>query len=317
LSLSQSRFKNEETQSAQESQKDLIKFSGQIFEEIGSLKSLLHDVSDNVQFLHSGSLGSIFGTLYKNLRKAGISEQFALNIAGKLSARGNIHSIQEAIIEARPLLTENIKTFQPFAKGDKRKIFAFIGPTGSGKTTALTKLAIISKLVMESNSFIISADSHKVGGAEQLQTFASIASIPFATVYNKTDLSDALEGQLDKDFIFIDTTGRSPNNKESLNEMKEMLESVKIDVTFLVVSFTTSQNTFANTINSYSIFNPDALILTKLDEAATIGGIITALKEISLPLAYYTTGQKIPEDIEPASKKKLNSFVLQDFLDKN
>ena len=239
LSLSQLRTRDEDALSMQDTQKEFLKLSGQIFDELGSVRTILNDMSDNVRYMHSGLMGNVLGTFYKNLRKAGISEEFALNITGKLSARANISSVKEAAKEAHSLLTDNIRTFQSMAKGDKRKIFAFVGPTGSGKTTALAKLAIISKLVMESNPFIISADSHKVGGAEQLQTFASIASIPFAVVYNRTDLIDSLAGQFDKDFIFIDTTGRSPFNKESISEIKELLEPVKIDVTFLVLSFTT------------------------------------------------------------------------------
>ncbi len=290
-----------------------FRVAGEIYSELDEIKSSLSDISDSVRFIHSGIFTDIVREIYLALRKAEVSDELALQIAGKLTMKGNFNNLSEALTEARILVADNIKIQEPVKKGGGR-IVVLVGPTGCGKTTSLIKIALVSKLVLQSNVLVVSADTHKVGGVEQLQTFASIAALPCEVVYSPDDLQTLISKEIDRDLILIDTPGFSPFHREGLKETGQFIENIGADHIYLVQSFTMSRASFIESYNEFSILKPDALVLTKIDEAPAIGEIITAMKDISLPLAYFSTGQKIPEDIEPASRKKLSMLVLPDKL---
>ena len=294
----------------EESSKKMLENTSQIFEEIAALKDMIGDVSDYVKYRFSGSLGPVFGKVFSELIKADISEDYAQEIIGRLSAEKLGYDFDSAYKRARKILTENIDILPPVKKFDKRKIAAFIGPTGSGKTTTLVKLAIVLKLIIEADVMLVSADIHKVGGIDQLQSYASIAGIPFKAAYTPEEVGVLINSEQQRDFILIDTTGRPHNNKEQLKEIGEMLDSAECDFLYLVESSTSGLSTLKESIKNYKTLKPNALILTKIDETASMGNVIEALRKESLPIAYFTNGQKIPDDIEPATTDFLGEIVL-------
>ncbi|MBI5325368.1 MAG: hypothetical protein HZB41_08890 [Ignavibacteriae bacterium] len=291
-----------------------MRATAQIYDELNVLKSMVSDISESVKYIHSNVLPDIFKDIYVCLRKSELSEEFSLKIASELSSRGNISNFTEALSEARILATEHIIIKEPAKRENKRIISAFIGPTGSGKTTSLIKLALVSKLLLKSNVLVISADANKVGGAEQLQTLASVSSIPFLSVNTHLELKNIIEQEQSRDFIFIDTAGASPNDNEGIEKIAQMMKESKPDNIYLVQSVTMSGSSFLKSLSEFSNMNPDSLILTKFDEAPNIGEIIMALKENQIPVSYITTGQKIPEEIEPASRKAISRALLNDEL---
>ncbi|OGU16076.1 MAG: hypothetical protein A2X61_13255 [Ignavibacteria bacterium GWB2_35_12] len=286
----------------------------QIYDELNSIKSMVSEISDSVKYIHSSVLNDIFKDIYLCLRKSELSEEFSLKIASTLSARANINSFEEALTESRILATEHILIKEPVKGKNKRVVSAFVGPTGSGKTTCLIKLALVSKLLLKSDILIISADSHKVGGVEQLQSLASIGSISYITVNTGDELKNIIEKEKNRDFIFIDTAGYSPLNNSGLENTAMMLRECEPENIYLVQSATMSGSSFSKSISEFSALNPDSLILTKLDEAPSIGEIVMALKDNPIPISYLTNGQKIPEDIEPASRKAISKALLPDEL---
>jgi flagellar biosynthesis protein FlhF len=295
-------------------QNDFLSQARQLYDEIDSIKDTLNTIAESVKYKNSSVLSPIYDKIYKALIDADFSEQYALNIAGDLSSDENINTIEEAIRKARYLITKDIKTVNPLDKGESCKTVLFFGPTGAGKTLSLVKLAIVSKLVMNANTLIISADMHKVGGAEQLETYASIASIPFKAVYSSEELQNLVSQESYRDIILIDTTGRSPKNEKALEELQDIADSIILTHRFLVQSAVVSKATFGATIQHYGKLKPDALILTKIDEAETLGNIVEQIKLKAVPVAYFTTGQIIPDDIEPAERDKLSKIILPDTL---
>lgn len=282
----------------------------QLQNEIHSLREMLSDVSDNVRYRYSAALGPMYSRIFKRLRTEDIKEETALQIVGELSSQGPHPDITEAITQARRILLNHISIADPLQNNGERKVVLCVGTTGSGKTTTIAKLAVLMKLVFKANTLIISADSYKVGGAEQLQTFAAIAGIPFQVAYSTQELRQLLRQETQRDFIFIDTTGRSQQNKAQMNDLAATAEAATPDITYLIQSATTSEATIKQVLKSFKNIRPDALILTKLDEAASLGGIIDALEQHRLPLAYLCTGQQIPDDIEPASREQLAEKIL-------
>ncbi|TAL68412.1 MAG: hypothetical protein EPN82_10485 [Bacteroidetes bacterium] len=295
-----------------------MRATSQIYDELNSIKSMVADISDSVKYIHSSVLTDVFRDVYLCLRKSELTEDFSLKIATALSVRGNINSFDEALTEARILATEHIVIKEPVKKQNSRVVSAFIGPTGSGKTTCLIKLALVSKLLLKANVLVVSADVNKVGGVEQLQTLASVSSIPYQSVNSPSELKNIIEQEQKRDFIFIDTAGNSPLNNAAIENVGSMLKETKPDNIYLVQSVTMSGSSFSKSITEFNTLEPDSLILTKLDEAPLIGEIVMALKDTPIAISYLTTGQKIPEDIEPASRKAISKSLLPDELsDKN
>jgi len=286
----------------------------QLFDEIDTIKESLKTIEQSVKYKNSSVFSKIYDRVYKRLIDSDFSEQFALNVAGNLSSDEKIKTMEDALRKARYLITKDISTVQPIDKGVSCKTFLFFGPTGAGKTLSLVKLAIVSKLVLNANTLIVSADMHKVGGAEQLETYASIASIPFKAVYSSEELQNVVSQESYRDIILIDTTGRSPKNEQGLEELLNIAGSVILTNRFLVQSATVSRASFASTVRHFSILKPDAMILTKIDEAETLGNIVEQIMQKSIPIAYFTNGQQIPDDIEPAERDYLSKMILDDTL---
>lgn len=296
--------------------KDFIDAAGQVFSEINSLRDILDEISDNVRYKYSGVLGETFGRLFKALRKADISEPLALNIVGRITSKNKDADFIKAIELAREELMSGLEFLPPLTLPDQRRVIAFVGPTGSGKTLTLVKLAVVSKLVLKADVFIISADTRKVGGSEQLQTFASIAGIPYQAVYSTEDFENIYARESGRDLIFLDTIGCSQKDPAALEEVESYLEAAGPDLIYLVQSAIAGKMTMAQVLKNFLRLNPSGLVLTHFDETATFGAIAEVLQKYPLPLAYFTNGQKIPEDIEPARKETLSELILPDIKKK-
>jgi flagellar biosynthesis protein FlhF len=304
-----------------------------LISEIASLKDVINEMSENIKYKYTGTMSPNLAKIFKILRNSDISEDFALEIIGRITIKGYANEFKQAIDEARRVILNRLKFANPIAKMKSKQIVTFLGATGSGKTTSLIKLAIISKLLNKSNVLIISTDTYKVGGFEQLQTLASISGIAFATAYSPEELKNIIREESKFDLIMIDTVGRNPNNYEDMKNIMEFQKAVSPDLTYLVISATTSESALENTISKFERFLIDkseinekndekaanninnkktelATIITKVDESSGLGNIVSALHKRDLPLAYFTTGQLIPDDIEPADSEKLNEYLF-------
>lgn len=284
----------------------------EVYAELSNLRLLINDISDNIKYRHSGSMSSEFSKLYKLLRKAELSEEFSLYIVNILSRKDFTKELPELIEEAKLIITKEILIHEQLKIiPNKTQKIMFIGMTGSGKTSSLIKIAVICKLLLKARVLIVSADSYKVGGADQLQTFASIAGLNFRSVYNGQELNSLLKNEKEYDFIFIDTPGRNYKEEQSFKALKNLIEMSEPDQTMMVLSATTSESTLTDNLKCFKSFKPNSIVLTKIDECSTIGGIVGFLAKSKLPLIYLATGQKIPDDIEPADRNKISNFIFE------
>ena len=211
----------------------------------------------------------------------------------------------------------------------KQKLIALVGPTGIGKTTTLAKLAayyIIAVSKLEKRSLdvrVITLDQFRIGAAFQIKKYCEHMGIPLIIATDPLDLHKYLDLYKDSaDIICIDTTGRSPTDPEKILEMQKYFDEIepgRIE-THLVVSAVTKAADIIEIIKQYSVFNFSSLIVTKLDETANVGSIISVLDEYKIPVAYITEGQTVPKDIARASKlvllRKLTGFSL-DYINDN
>ncbi|WP_026841145.1 flagellar biosynthesis protein FlhF [Citrifermentans bremense] len=192
------------------------------------------------------------------------------------------------------------------------RIVAVVGPTGVGKTTTIAKIAALYALNRRVSVAMVTMDNFRVGAVEQLKTYAKIMDLPLEVAGNSQELGKALARHSDKDLIMIDTAGRSPKDTERLDELKGYLEAHNgIDV-YLCLSATTRTREIDEIIATFGTLPITKLLFTKLDESRSLGCIVDTYLKHKVPLSYFSTGQKVPEDIEVASSRKLAALVVQE-----
>ena len=197
-------------------------------------------------------------------------------------------------------------------KAGRPKIVALIGTTGVGKTTTVAKIA--AKFVLEKGVreiALIAADNYRIAAVEQLKTYSDILGLPLEVVFTTADLKAKLRQHRDKKLILIDTAGRSQNNEEQMGELKDFLATEPSIEKHLVLSATTKERDAEAIFERFAACRPDRILLTKTDETENVGFIVNLLFDRRLALSYLTTGQTVPDDIEPAKPEALARLMLR------
>ena len=198
----------------------------------------------------------------------------------------------------------------------KMRLLAFIGTTGVGKTTTIAKLTARYALLERRSVGVITLDTHRIGAAEQLQKYGEILRVPVKIAHDKLELIGQLNdfAQEGKEIILLDTAGRSPNEMIPLGETANLFEGVGSVQKYLTLPAMLGPREMDNVVTKFQhIFTPDAVILTKLDEASDhtcFGRLLTLQAKYGLPLAFITTGQKVPDDIVLPDAHAIASRIL-------
>jgi flagellar biosynthesis protein FlhF len=185
-------------------------------------------------------------------------------------------------------------------------IFAVFGPTGAGKTTSVAKLAAQQVLRFGPEAVaLFTSDTYRIAGVEQLNIYARILGVPVEVIRGPQDLFDALQRQQGRRWIFIDTMGLSPRD-ERLDEQLLWLDALGPHLQrFLLVPASLAGRSLEQTMRPYQKLSLNAAILSKVDEAPACGAALEWLAQRKLPLAFFSDGQKVPEDIHPLRWEQL------------
>lgn len=197
-------------------------------------------------------------------------------------------------------------------KKNSPRIIALVGPTGVGKTTTTAKLAAMYALNRGNKVALITMDIFRVGAVEQLKTYSRIMGIPLEVASTPKELEKAVEKHSACDLIFIDTAGRSHKDKEKLDEMKNFLEDKIPMEVYLCLSATTKDRELEEVLKRFRIFQISKVVFTKIDECESVGNMVNLLMKDNLQIAYFTTGQRVPEDIEIATPAKLADMIFRE-----
>ncbi len=192
----------------------------------------------------------------------------------------------------------------------KGGIFALLGPTGVGKTTTIGKLA--TRYVLEHGAdsvALVTTDSYRVAAHEQLRTFGRILGVSVRVVDETHSLPQILASLKHKSLVLIDTAGLHANDP-SLQFQLQTLRNCPEVQNLLVMACTSQASVLANACRTYAAAGLQACILSKLDEAGTMGDALSLVIERSLPVAYETHGQNIPDDIKVAQAHNLVSKAV-------
>ncbi|MGB1062628.1 MAG: flagellar biosynthesis protein FlhF, partial [Ketobacter sp.] len=231
-------------------------------------------------------------TVFKKLARLGLSPALSRKLVRNLKPDADAKAAwREALLELSddlPLMQEDIVSHGG--------IFAFVGPAGVGKTTTIAKIA--TRFVLEhgaENLALITTDSYRIAGHEQLSTLGRILKVPVRVVTEQQSLDQLLRSLSRKKLVLIDTAGLSHKDQVHREQMT-MLESMGANIQrWLVLSSTSQRRILDRAINEYKHLNLEGCILTKLDESASLGEALSVAIESQLPIAYITDGQNIPD----------------------
>lgn len=289
-------------------------------QEISQMKNMM---SEMTQILEASGAVPAYPKagqdLYLRLKRQGVEDRLARRVIKNTLQEVAVEpSMREALTEEifRSSLLKPIKKSKPISLAkstqNKPQIFALVGPTGVGKTTTIAKLAANFAITEQRKVAFITVDTYRIAAVEQLRTIGDIMDVPVRVVYSVDHIQDCLLEFADRDLIFIDTAGRSHKNEEQMAELKDYLDIISPDKTFLVMSSTAQYQDMLDILKAYQEFMISSLILTKVDETSFYGSIYNIACRSKIPLAYITTGQEIPNDIEVADPIKLVQLIMEE-----
>jgi len=283
-------------------------------ETVGQLKEMVDyfkkEKRAKLPFLHENLI-----KLYQKMISSEIDEQVALKSVETMNEQIPLERIEiKGYCEAYlgELLSRLVKVSGPLLGHQaKRKVAVLIGPTGVGKTTTIAKLASQYSFREKAKVALVALDTFRVGAVEQLKVYSKILGIPMDVAGSVTEMKEILGKRRDADLILMDTAGRSQRDQLHMSELTEMFRQGLAFETFLVLSATTKEKDLKEIIQKFKGVPIDGLIFTKLDETTSYGNIYNTLLGTGLPLSYMSAGQKVPEDIDLATPKKVADLILK------
>jgi len=185
---------------------------------------------------------------------------------------------------------------QLLTRASTARTIMLVGPTGAGKTTTIAKLAARAALIDGKRVKLITLDNYRVGGIDQIRTFAELIGIPLDVAESAASLAGLLDEAYD--LTLIDTAGRSPRDIGSISELAAELPDLPPIEVHLVVPAASSPAAIDELATRYRRLAPARLLFTKLDEVELAPELINAPSRTRIPITWVTTGQDVPEDIE-------------------
>ncbi|VWM12165.1 flagellar biosynthesis protein FlhF [Burkholderia lata] len=282
-----------------------------VMQELGELRGMMEEQFDSLMWHDRQRRSAVHGALTKHLFAAGFSAQLVRMLVDNMPAGDGAQTFEQAAEWAQSVLASNLPVLESEdALMERGGVFALMGPTGVGKTTTTAKLA--ARCVMRfgaSKVALLTTDSYRIGGHEQLRIFGKILGVPVHAVKDAGDLALALSELRNKHIVLIDTIGMSQRDR-AVSDQIAMLHGANAPVQrLLLLNATSHGDTLNEVVQAYRSAgeHPDlaGCILTKLDEATHLGGVLDTVIRYKLPIHYVSTGQKVPENLYVASTKFL------------
>ncbi|WP_249043969.1 flagellar biosynthesis protein FlhF, partial [Burkholderia diffusa] len=282
-----------------------------VMHELGAMRGMMEEQFDSLMWHDRQRRSPVHGALTKHLFSAGFSAQLVRMLVDNLPSGDDAQTFEQAAEWAQSVLAANLPVLESEdALMERGGVFALMGPTGVGKTTTTAKLA--ARCVMRfgaSKVALLTTDSYRIGGHEQLRIFGKILGVPVHAVKDAGDLELALSELRNKHIVLIDTIGMSQRDR-ALSDQIAMLHGANAPVQrLLLLNATSHGDTLNEVVQAYrsAAEYPDlaGCILTKLDEATHLGGVLDTVIRYKLPVHYVSTGQKVPENLYVASTRFL------------
>ena len=283
-------------------------------EKLNAIQEMLESLERRTRSQRSTDIPSELFHIYTDLIDAEVDESVAHQLITKLKANSTPEQLKDSVASKAllaALIESQLKCATPIQPvPGQRKVMALVGPTGVGKTTTIAKLAANFRLRDNIKMGLVTVDTYRIAAVEQLRTYAEIIDLPMKVVSNPKEMQQALDELVGLDLVLVDTAGRSPSDDLKIQELESLFREVPIDEVSLVMSMTSSAKSLEAIAKRFQVAKPTSMVLTKLDEAPVMGSLLKLSQNIKLPIRYLTTGQDVPDDIEPANAARMARLIL-------
>lgn len=288
------QFSLEKMKASQPEKSVSDQFMQEMRNEIKSLKATFDAKLSEISWAKGVQANPVRADLLHRLTEMGISNKLAIKLANRLDGQKDsnvaFEKAKDMLAKVLPISKDNLI--------EQGGIFALVGPTGVGKTTTIAKLA--AKYILKHGSkhvALITTDNYRIGAHEQLNTYGKLLDVPVKVAANAEELRVHINSFSEKHLILIDTAGMSQRDMRLADQIQTLQQNDVPIKTYLVMSASTQHKAMNEIINVFKVFEPEASILTKLDETVALGSTLSAIIEHQLPVSFMTNGQQVPEDI--------------------
>ena len=271
-------------------------------EELSALRGLLETQLSGLVWKDGARNYPMRAQLLRNLARLGIAPDIANMIIDRLGPTEEVRSLWKPpltmLAQTLPVVDDKLL--------ENGGTIALIGPTGVGKTTTIAKLA--ARFAMNNwadDIALVSADSYRVGAKEHLTAFANIIGAQVHSASSFDELSTTLTQLSDKKLVLIDTEGRSQRDRDLANQLAAYGRNADRVKFYLTLSAATQEAALDETVREFRKVPLEGCIVTKIDEAAQLGCVMSTLIRHDLPAAWFSDGQRIPDDLHGAAHKRL------------
>jgi flagellar biosynthesis protein FlhF len=240
----------------------------------------------------------------RDMLAAGFSATLSRDLLEELPKKGDVEQAQAWM---RNTLMKRLQVMQNENDMlDGGGVFALMGPTGAGKTTTTAKLA--ARFVVRHGAeklALLTTDSYRIGGHEQLRIYGKILGVTVHAVRDAADLKLALSELRNKHTVLIDTVGMSQRDHAVAEQVEMLCNAGKQIKRLLLLNATSHGDTLNEVVQAYQTRGLDGCILSKVDEAASLGAALDCAIRHELNVHYLATGQRVPEDLHLANRQYL------------
>lgn len=290
----------------------------------GRFRHLKNELLDRQQLLTSSlpdesqTAGSSFPAPLARACRLLVAQGLRPSTAESLCLALRRHLSQESLQSDREiqdalhrLCVEQIRVSGPLLDaGNDYKVAMFVGPSGAGKTTTIVKLAAHYRLQENRSVALITLDTCRMAAVEHLRMYANVLGVPLETAQTTSDVVEGIRRHRKASLIMIDTPGFGPHETAQLVNLGGLKDSCGLIDTHLVLSATTRMQDLRRTVGRYDACAPSRLLFTKLDETEEYGNLYELAYQTTLPLSYWSNGQRVPEDFELADSARLADLLL-------
>ena len=279
--------------------------------EVRLLRSLLEDQLSAFAWGDMKRRDPAKGELLRRLLGAGFSPGLSREMIGELP---DGLDLIRALRSVKTRLQQRLRTAAPDAGlVDGGGIIALVGPTGVGKTTTVAKLAAECAIKHGPTRLaLVTTDTYRIGAVDQLRIYGKILGVPVFAIRNETDLRATLEELHSRHLVLIDTVGMSQRDRRLADQVALLSGSTRRVRRVLLLSAVAQANVLEDVVRAYRGDDLAGCILTKVDEALTLGAALDALARYRLTLHYVANGQRVPEDLHPPNPLYLIERAFRD-----
>jgi flagellar biosynthesis protein FlhF len=269
--------------------------------ELQSLKGMISRQFATISWFEGVRRSPVQGKLLRTMVAAGFSLKLARSVVTRLPSD---YGERDAQVWLEEVLARNLRCAPPGEAFEAGGVFALVGPTGVGKTTTTAKIAARHVLKHGAQSVaLITVDTYRLGAHDQLRAFGRILGVPVHIAHDASALHDLLRLRGSRQLVLVDTVGLGHRDER----IRSLLMSLpRTDIRHVVVASSAAQaETIDESLRAYEARQAAGVVLTKVDEAARIGGALDCLLRQRLRLLGVCDGQRVPEDWQAPDAPKL------------